>query len=219
MLKTIEALNWRYATKIFDEKESLSDDQLNHIAEIVRLNPSSMGIQPYRFLLLSDKEIQKQLTGASYGQKQISSASALGIWVIGDPIAQGWIDRAAELNADIRGIDPVQAKSYMDNFKQKMASKTQSERLQWAARQAYIALGSLMTALALEGIDSCPMEGFDPQRYDQILGLDEQGLSTVVVLAIGKRSEQDQTARAAKVRRPQEEFLIPKQEYELVSRN
>lgn len=216
MTTTIEALNWRYATKVFDEKEKLTNEQLDQIVEIVRLTPSSMGILPYQFLLVADQEIQDKLTVASYGQKQISSAAALGIWVIGDPLEQGWIDRAADLNIEVRGLDPLMARSYMDKFKQSMESKSREERLQWASRQAYIALGSLMTALAVEGIDSCPMEGFISDQYNHILGLDQRGLSTIVVLAIGKRSPNDQTAMAPKVRRPKNEFLISDERFSLV---
>lgn len=203
----IDALQWRYATKVFDANKKLTAEQSDLLLEAVRLSPSSFGIQPWRVIVVTNPEIRERLRQAGYGQPQITDASHLIVFVTKKNLSDSDVDEFIALTANTRGVSASGLEGYGGMIKQSLSGKSEEKRIEWASRQAYVALGVLLAIAAHEGIDACPMEGFDPSAFDEILGLSEKGLTTCVVATVGFRSEADQTARFPKVRFSQEELI------------
>ena len=203
-MKLIEDLQWRYATKKFNATKKVSKEDLEDIKEAVRLSASSYGLQLYKVLVVEDPEIRKALREASWGQPQVTDASHLFVFCNTHQVKEADIDAYLELKANIQGMDVNTVQGYGDFMKGKLVSLSQEDQKSWTARQTYIALGNLLAACAELRIDSCPMEGFDPAQYDEILGLKEKGLTTAVIATIGYRSEEDQTQDLPKVRKTSE---------------
>ncbi len=214
-MKTIEStqligqLNWRYATKQFDASRKLSADDLAALEEAVSLSPSSLGLQLWKFVVVEDPAIRERLKAASWGQSQITDASQIIVFAAKTDITEADIDAHLERIAEVRGVSleslaPLREMSVGGAIH----AKTPEQRAEWARRQVYIALGTLLTSAALMGIDACPMEGFSPADYDSILGLDALGYNSVVVGAIGYRSAEDKYAGAPKVRFPKERTFL-----------
>jgi nitroreductase len=200
----IESLKWRYATKKFDNTRTLAAEDLNELKEAVNLTASSYGLQPYVVLDVQNPEIRAKLRAASWDQSQITDASSIFVFCAANDMTAADIDSFIELTATTRGLEVEALKGYADFMKGAIGSRTQEQKYNWNARQAYIALGNLLTVAATKGIDTCPMEGFDPVQYNEILGLNESGYSAVVVAAIGYRSTEDGVQHNAKVRKPLE---------------
>lgn len=198
----IESLKWRYATKKFDTSRKVSASDLAILKEAINLTPSSYGLQPYKVLDIQNAELREKLKVASFGQTQVTDASHLFVFVANDDLTSGHIDAFIELTAKTQQIDPEGLKGYGDFMKSVFGSRTAQENHNWAARQAYIALGTLVNIAAEMGLDVSSMEGFDPAQYDEILGLKGTGYSTVVIAAIGYRSATDEAQFRAKVRKP-----------------
>lgn len=208
-MSVLNQLKWRYATKKFDANKKISDDQLQEILEAGNLTATSVGLQPIRILVVETPELRQQILPNAWGQNQVVDASHLLVLatVLAETLpshAENYIQRAAQ----IRGV-PVES---LDGFKKMVtgviASKTAEQQLEWAQKQAYIALGQLMVAAAALDIDTCPMEGFVPAKVDEVLGLHERGLASVLMLPIGYRAEDDKYASTPKVRLPIDEFAI-----------
>jgi nitroreductase len=207
MKNIIDALNWRYATKAFDKDKKLSESQLMAVTEAMRLSASSFGLQPWKFIVVTDPEIRKALRAAAWDQSQITDASHLIVIAVNSRTIP-LVDSYMQSIADTRGI-PVEAlKGFSDSIKGSLAGKTPQEIKDWSSRQLYIALGIGLVAAASESIDACPMEGFDPQKFDEILGLTKMGLESRALLALGFRSPDDKTASYKKVRFPRSEVFI-----------
>ncbi len=204
----LDAMRWRYAVKRFDPLFTLSELQRSRIKECIRLTPSSMGIQPYRVIWIEDAAVRQDLRELSHGQSQVTDASAYLIFACGDLLGKGWVDDHADLVQDLRKTDPEKTAAYYERYKLQLGRQPESERLAWAARQAYIALGSLLAFCAQEGLDACPLEGFDAQAYDLLLRLQDQGLHSTVAIAIGRRHDDDKYQYLPKVRRPAEELIL-----------
>ncbi|MCE2612619.1 NAD(P)H-dependent oxidoreductase [Flavobacteriaceae bacterium D16] len=200
-MKLIENLQWRYATKKFDATKKVSQEELENIKEAIRLSASSYGLQLYKVLVIEDPDIRKSLREASWGQPQITDASHLFVFCNYASVQEADVDAYLELKADTQGLDIKNLQGYGDFMKDKLVSMSPEVQKNWTVRQTYIALGNLLAACAELQIDSCPMEGFDPVQYDEILGLKEKGLTTAVVASIGYRSEEDQTQDLPKVRK------------------
>lgn len=204
----LEALAWRYATKKFDPSKRLTEAQLAALLEAVRLSPSSYGLQPYKILVVSDPELRKQIQAASWNQSQVTEASHLLVFAhrtdFGPELIESFLDEVAET----RGTKPEALAGYGDFMKSKLLGLSAQQKAAWTARQAYIALGTLLSAAAEFQIDACPMEGFEPARVNQILGLDAQHLSAVLLAPIGFRSEADPTRLNQKVRRSHESLFV-----------
>ena len=198
----IESLKWRYATKKFDKNKQVSAENIQLLKETVRLTASSYGLQPYKVLEVKSPEIREKLKAVSFGQPQITDASTLFVFCANDDLTDAHIDSYLELSAKIQKVDVEVFKGYGDFMKGVFGSRTTADKHEWAARQAYIALGNLLTTAASMQIDVCPMEGFDARQYNEILGLKGSGYSTVVIAAIGYRSADDEAQNKAKVRRP-----------------
>ena len=198
----IQHLNWRYATKKFDATKKIAPADLEKIKEAVRLSASSYGLQLYKIFIIEDQNLKAQLKSASWDQSQVTDASQLVVFCNYKTVLPEHIDAYVTLKAEVQGLDIEQLKGYGDFMKTKIAENEPEAIKQWTAKQVYIALGNLLTVCATLQIDSCPMEGFDPEKYDEILELDKQGLTTAVVATIGYRSSEDKTQHAPKVRKP-----------------
>tara|TARA_B100000795_G_scaffold266982_1_gene251025 strand:- start:210 stop:839 length:630 start_codon:yes stop_codon:yes gene_type:complete len=203
-MKLIEHLNWRYATKKFDLSKKVSKTDLDQLKEGVRLSASSYGLQPYKVLVVEDEQVMKQLKPASYGQDQITDASHLFIFCSFVDTDAVKIDEYLQLKADAQEMNVDDLQGYGDFMKTSLSYKSENEMENWSAKQAYIGLGNLLIAAAELKIDACPMEGFEVEKYNDILDLKRQGLSAAVVVPVGYRSVDDQSQFAVKVRKSEE---------------
>ena len=207
-MELINHMNWRYATKKFDSSKKVSVDELKLLSESVRLSASSYGLQPYKVMIIQDDELRKLLKEASWNQSQITDASHLFLFCIHQDYPEQEIDHYFSLIEDTQNADLKSLIGYKNSLKTLFQKKAPEEKRQWAAKQVYIALGSLLIACAELKIDACPMECFEKDRYDQILGLKEQGLRSTVIIAVGYRSEDDDTSKRKKVRKPKEILFV-----------
>lgn len=206
-MELINALNWRYAAKRMNGLP-VPEEKLNNILEATRLSASSMGLQPYRILVIEDEETRKKIQKVAYNQAPIVEGSHLLVFAAYANVSEKDIQEYINHISSVRGV-PVET---LDGFKASMmrlAARTPEQNYQWAARQAYIAFGTAIAAAAEERVDATPMEGFDPDALDELLHLKEQGLRSVTLLALGYRdSEKDVLAGAKKVRKEVDELFI-----------
>src|SRR5712675_2230680 len=196
-------LNWRYATKQFDPNRKISDQDWTTIEQALLLTPSSGGLQPWKFIVVTDPVVRAKLLPASYGQAQITDASHLVVFAAKNNLSEADVDAHIKHIAEVQGA-PIEALAPLRNMLVGGIVKAQDEaaRNAWARNQAFIALGNLLTSAALLGIDACPMEGFDRAQYDKILGLRDEGYGSAVIATLGYRAATDKNAEAAKVRFP-----------------
>ncbi len=206
-MKLIESLKWRYATKQFDNTKCISDEDLEKIKEAIQLSASSYGLQLYKAIIIKDKAIREKLVEASWGQKQVVDASALIVLANYSAVKPEHIDSFVDRMAEVRQVDKSALSGFGDFVKGKMSETPQELQQVWTSKQTYIALGNILAACGELKIDSCPMEGFEPEKYNEILGLKDKGLNASVVIPIGYRSESDANANAVKVRRKQEDLF------------
>jgi nitroreductase len=203
----IEKLNWRYAVKRYSNAK-VPPEKLNHILEAIQLSASSIGLQPYNVLVIENEELRKKLLPAANNQLQIIEASHLIVFAAWENISTEKIDQYIERIAEVRGVTTAS----LADFKSKMAgipTRTAEQNFNWAARQTYIALGTGLVAAALENVDASPMEGFNAAEFDKILNLNERGLKSVSIMAIGYRdAEKDPFSKFKKVRWPKEQLFI-----------
>lgn len=204
----LEGLQWRYATKIFDATKKIDEYTWQTIEETLVLTPSSYGLQPWKFLVITDKAVMQKLTAASWGQKQIEECSHLVVFTAKEKLDEAYLDHYIASIAKTRGIDP----KTMDGLKKMMLGDIvngprSAQSFEWAARQCYIALGNLMTSAALLGLDTCPMEGIQPDKYDEILNLRGTGFKTVMACPVGFRSDSDKYKDMKKVRFCKDELI------------
>ena len=196
----LEQLNWRYATKAFDPAKKIPADVWEAIEDSLVLTPSSFGLQPWKFLVINNPAIREQLVPHAWGQRQVADASHFVVMCAIQTIDEVYLDRYIADMAAKRGI-PVDALAGLRNVILATLNQMSDEaKLQWAQKQCYIALGNLMTAAAIAGLDTCPMEGFVPTKFDEILGLEALGLQSVVCCPVGYRSADDKYASMPKVR-------------------
>ncbi|MFD2144518.1 NAD(P)H-dependent oxidoreductase [Mucilaginibacter antarcticus] len=207
-MSLIDKLNWRYATKKFDANKKISPQQLAELLAAVQLAPSSAGLQPYRIIIVSDPEVKAKLRDAAKGQQQLTTASHVVVFAAETNLDEAYVKRYIDLIAETRGMDRTLLEAFETNIIHNVNSKTEDVKITWNHKQAYIALGVLLSAAADLNIDACPMEGFEPGKFDEILGLRELGLTTSVIAPIGFRAEDDHLSKAKKVRRPTEELFI-----------
>ncbi len=203
----LENLNKRYATKKFDATKKISTEKLDTLLEAIRLSASSYGLQAYKVLVVENEEIRKNLRAAAWDQSQITDASQLLIFAVKSDFNEAGVDEFVNLVAKTRNIGESSLSGYADMMKgtfQRPKEVVQN----WLTHQVYIALGFGLVAAAELNIDACPMEGFDNDQFDAILGLKEQNLHSVVVLTVGYRSEDDYYQNLAKVRNAKEDFFI-----------
>lgn len=205
-MELIENLKWRYATKKYDTTKKVSEDDLQQIKEAIRLSPSSYGLQAFKILDIKDKDIREKLKLASYWQPQITEASHLLVFCGYADVNDGHIDEYLNLKADTQGFDVELLKEFR-NFMKVFIEGQKSGKQVWTAKQTYIALSNAIAACAELKIDSTPMEGFEAEKYNEILGLSSKGLKADVLLAIGYRSDEDKTQYDVKIRKPMESLF------------
>ncbi|RPI78955.1 MAG: NAD(P)H-dependent oxidoreductase [Planctomycetaceae bacterium] len=199
-------LRWRYATKKFDASRRIADADWKTLQEAVTLAPSSYGFQPWKFFVVTDPAIRKRLQEASWNQPQIVDASHLVVFSSRQNAGASDVDRYLNRIAQVRQVP----RESLDGFKQMLmgsVNRPGGEVDAWCTRQVYIALGVFLSAAAMLGIDACPMEGFDAEKYDQILNLPAQGYNSRVLATAGYRSPADRAATTRKVRFPVEEVI------------
>jgi nitroreductase len=188
MSDLISKLEWRYATKKFDPSQVVSQDKIDFILEAIRLSATSSGLQPYEVLVITNKAIREQIKQVAWNQGQVTDSS--------------------HLTNDIRGFKNEGWENYRASLLNTYPQRDAETNYQHAARQAYIGLGSALIAAAELKVDSTPMEGFDPVKVDEILGLKEKGLRSVLLLPLGYRAdESDWLVKLQKVRRSREQFV------------
>lgn len=205
---SIERLEWRYAVKKFDKDAYLSEAQLEKLIKAFNLTATSYGLQPIRLVVIKNKEIQAALVPHSYKQNQVAQASHVLVICIETNIDQEYISKYFERVKQVRGTSDEILSPFKDALVDSFSEKETEEIRQWATNQAYLAMGNLLTVCALEHIDACPMEGFKPAAYDKQLGLESIGLSSVLVLPVGKRAKDDFFSEMKKVRRDLAETVI-----------
>lgn len=194
----LTALNWRYATKVFDPAKKIPAETWAALEESLILTPSSYGLQPWKFLIVQDAELREQLVAHSWRQRQVADCSHLVVMAVKKAYSLDDLDAFITRMAQVRGGTAEALAGF-----RKMVAGTQAQgymTTEWAKMQAYIALGQFMTSCALMGIDTCPMEGFVPSKYDELLGLEAQGLTTAVLCPAGYRHADDRYASLPKVR-------------------
>ncbi len=207
-MNSIENLQWRYAVKKFDGNKSLSETQINTLKEAFNLTATSYGLQPIKLVVIKNKSIQQQLVEHSWNQPQVAQASHVLVICIQKEYTTNDIDNYFSLVKSIRNTPDEILAPFKEMLTNSIASKTQEELNIWNKNQAYIALGNLMTVAANERIDSCPMEGFIPEKYDEVLELDKYGLTSVLVLPVGFRAEDDYMKDLKKVRKETKDMVI-----------
>lgn len=207
-MEILEALNWRYATKSFDNQAILSEEQILLLKKAFNLTPTSYGLQPLKLMVISDKNLQEKLYEASYRQSQVKTASHVFVICIEKPIDKDFILKHFDLVKEIRETPDEILQPYRDFLVEDFSKKTDAELRHWAVNQAYLALGNMLTTCALKQIDACPMEGFEPQKYAEILNIDQNKLEPVLVLPVGLRDDADKFATFKKVRRPLDEVVM-----------
>lgn len=204
----LDRLNWRYATKQFDPSRKISAQDWATLEEALRLSPSSGGLQPWKFVIVTDPAMRAKLLPASYGQPQITSASHLVVFAAKRNLNEADVDEFIHHTAVTRGVPEESLAQYRGMLVGGIVqAQDEPGRLAWARNQAYIALGNFLTSAALLGIDACPMEGFDRAQYDEILGLKAQGYASAVIATAGYRASTDKYAEAPKVRFPKDQIF------------
>ena len=203
----IENQNWRYATKKFDATKKVSTEDLETLKKAIQLSSSSYGLQLYKVFIIENPEVRAQLQPVSWGQSQIVDASHLLVFANIVNVQESHIDAYVQNIADTRGLSVEDLKGYSDFMKSKIVPLPVEQKAVWTSKQTYLALGNLLNAAAELKIDVTPMEGFEPEKYNEILGLDKLGLNVSLVAAIGYRHEEDATQHFAKVRKPIEELF------------
>ncbi len=207
----IDSLNWRYAVKKFDSSRAISDKTWNALEDSLILTPSSYGLQPWKFMVIRDLELRKKLTAVSWGQKQVEDCSHLVVFLMKEKLDEAHIDHYLKSMAEIRGGSVEALAGFKKMLLGDLITGGRSKIItEWAARQIYISLGNFMTSAAVLGVDTCPMEGIDPQKYDEILGLTNSDYKTVVACPAGYRASDDKYAQMKKVRFSKEELIIRK---------
>ena len=207
-MNTIESLKWRYAVKKFDNQKLLSKEQINILKEAFNLTATSYGLQPLKLLVISNKEIQKELVAHSWNQPQVLEASQLLVICIPKAYSKNEVEAYFDLVQKIRNTPIEIIKPFKEFLTAEINKKSQEELLSWNKNQAYLALGNLLTVCALEKIDACPMEGFIPEKYDEVLGLSEKNLTSTLVLPVGFRANDDYMKDLKKVRKNTEDVVL-----------
>jgi len=202
----ITRLEWRYATKQFNPAKKISAADWAALEDALVLTPSSFGLQPWKFVVITDLPTKEKLVPVSWNQTQPKDCSHHVVFAVRTKLGEAEIDAYLDSIVAVRGV----ARESLAGFRGMMlgfAGKPGFDVRAWATFQAYIALGNFMTSAAVMGIDTCPMEGIEPARYDEILGLDKTGFATVVACAAGYRADGDKYAALKKVRFPKEQVI------------
>ena len=209
-MELLKSLEWRYATKKMNG-EKIPQDKLERILEATRLAPSSYGLTPYNVIVVEDQKLKEELQGACYGQTQLVDSSAVLVFATWDEVTEHSVGNYINEIAKQREIPVESLNGLQDMMNGSLTNMTHEQKISWAQRQAYIGLGFALTAAAVEEVDSTPMEGFVAESVDTVLGLQELGLKSVVVIPLGYRdTENDSLSTLKKVRWDNDKFFIRK---------
>ena len=200
-------LSYRYATKIFDPTKKISVAEKDALISSLHLSPSSFGLQLWKFFVVEDPAVREKLKAESWGQGQVTDASHYVVLAAETNIDEVRVDRWMTCLASSQGIEPEKLSGLKEMLMGFVYSMDETQKVEWAKKQVYIALGQLMTSAALLGLDTCPLEGINPVAYDEILGINDKNYTTVVACAIGYRSSEDHHALAPKARFPLHEVV------------
>jgi nitroreductase len=207
MSEFIKNQQWRYATKKFDATKRVSESDFETLQHAIQLSTSSYGLQPYKVFIIENPKLRAQLQPACWGQNQIVDASHLVVFANILKFGNDHIDAYIENLVKTRGIKVEDIKGYADFMKMKINERPSGFINEWTAKQTYLALGNLLNAAAELKIDVTPMEGFEPEKVNELLGLHEKGLNATLLATIGYRHQEDTTQHYAKVRKPLEELF------------
>lgn len=197
----LTALNWRYATKIFDSSKKISNEDWTSLKESLRLAPSSYGLQPWKFLVIQNPELRKELRAVSWNQSQVEDCSHFVVFTTLEKVTEDYVAKFITRNSEVSGIPVEKLKGFNDMMVGDLVKGPRSETINWwAQRQSYIAMGHLTLAAALLQIDTCCLEGLDAKAYDKILKLEGTGYKTIAAVACGYRSAEDKYQHNKKVR-------------------
>jgi len=208
MSDLIQKLQWRYATKKMNPAKAVPQDKVDRILEAVRLTASSSGLQPYEVIVVTSPELRAQIQPHAWNQAQITDGSHLLVFAAWDNYTAERINHMFDLVNDERGFKNEGWENYRQMLLANYPKRDAETNYQHAARQAYIGLGTALIAAAEEQVDATPMEGFDPAKVDEILGLRERGLRSVVIVPLGYRADEgDWLVNLKKVRRAKDSFI------------
>ncbi|MBU2976113.1 nitroreductase family protein [Zobellia sp. B3R18] len=207
-MDSIKYLEWRYAVKKFDSERILSEEKIERLKQAFNLTATSYGLQPISLAVIHNKDLQNKLVEHSFGQQQVGQASHVLVICIQNDINEDYINRYFEQIRKVRGTSDEILNPFKNAMMADFSKKEVHEIEQWSKNQAYLALGNLLTVCAMEKIDSCPMEGFIPSAYDDMLNLKKNGLTSVLVLPVGYRANDDMFSEFKKVRKNIEESII-----------
>jgi nitroreductase len=203
-----ETLSWRYATKKFDPSKRIPSDVWKALEASLVQAPSSFGLQPYKFIVLTDPALREKVKAVSWNQSQVVDCSHYVILTYRKDLGAEWVDKFMARTAEVRGSTIESLQGYRGIILGALAGGPMAGKVDdWAIRQAYIAFGTLMLAAAELGVDACPIEGMMASQVDEILGLGAQGLGSVAACALGYRSPDDKYATLPKVRFPVETLV------------
>lgn len=202
----LKALQWRYATQVFDPSKKVSDTDLKTILESARYAPSSFGIEAWKFLVIENPELRTKIRAAAWGQPKVTDSSHLILIARRTDVRENITRELIERASTIQGVPASALDGYKQMVEGAIAGRSDAELDRWISNQAYIPLGMMIETAALLGIDTGPMEGFSPVQVDEILGLQAKHLTATALLSVGYRGE-DKAAQRPKVRRSMEEVV------------
>lgn len=206
-MELIEKLKWRYATKAMN-KEKVAEEKVDRILEAASLAPTSSGLEPYEIIVVKNQELKDKIKAVSWNQPVVSDCSHLLIFAAWDTYTAERINEAFDLVNTVRGFKNEGWENYRQMLLDSYPQRDKEYNFNHAAKQAYIAFSQALSAAAFEGVDSTPMEGFDPDALDEILGLKDKGLRSCVMLSLGYRdAENDWLANLPKVRKSREDMV------------
>ncbi len=197
----LKQLNWRYAVKRFDASKKISAADWEVLEQSLLLAPSSYGLQPWKFFIVQNPEVRKKLREASWRQSQVEDCSHFVVFTTRTDIIEKDIERFLERISQVRSVTMESLAGFKKSIMGDVIHGPRREVIKWwTHRQAYIAMGFLMETAALMSIDTCPLEGIEPNTYDQILNLQDSGYETIAAVALGYRSAEDKSQGNKKVR-------------------
>ncbi len=200
-------LRWRYACKKFDPAKKIPAGTWSQLEDSLVLSPSSYGLQPWKFFNVVDPAIREQLLPCTWGQKQVVDASHLVVFAVKADVGAAEAEKLIQAVSAIRGIPLAALDGYKNMMVGSLTRSTPEQVRAWMSHQVFIALGVFLSAAAMLGVDTCPMEGFQPEKYDEILGLPAKGYHSIVLATAGYRAADDANAALKKVRYPKSELI------------
>jgi nitroreductase len=196
----LKQLGWRYATKKFDASKKISPEDWKTLEQVLIATPSSYGLQPWHFVVVTSPAVKSQLHAAAHGQSQLVDASHVVVFTFNKKVDAAYVEKHMERISQTRGVPAEKLEGYKNVINGTIARQSTAENEAWSSNQVYIALGNLLTSAAMLGIDACPMEGIEAGKFDEILGLEKRGLKTLVIATLGYRSSEDHAGKFPKVR-------------------